>query len=98
MLFVFGVVPKMLDGFSDLPEQRQRMLALKSKRSEMVKSVAKAWLHTSLKKKVFIEADKDIKIGSHVLLYREIEKKWEGPYLVVAGDGKQLWILIKGKM
>eukprot|EP00171_Calliarthron_tuberculosum_P023435 IDg23435t1 len=98
ILLVFGVVPQIPFGFSDVPEQRERMRILKSSRDEMVKAVAKSRLHTALIRKVPSAADSTIEIGAYVLFFREKSKMWEGPYLVIAGDKKKLWLNIKGNL
>lgn len=98
MLLVFGIVPRLLLGFSDLPLQRSRMEAMHKARREIAKAVATARLRTALHRNVPAAADRDILIGTQVLCYKEGGKEWEGPYTVVAGDGKQLWLKIKGEL
>ena len=98
ILLVFGVVPQLPFGFSDLPEQRERMKAMKEACDAMVTAVSSSRIRTALNRNVPASADSEIQIGSHVLFYREKPNSWEGPYLVVAGDNKKLWLSIKGEL
>ncbi len=86
-LLVFGVVPRFPSGSRDIPEQQNRMRAIKSSRDEMVKAVAASRLRTAKSRNVPGAADNEVKVGMDVLVYRERpENKWFGPYKVVAGD------------
>eukprot|EP00171_Calliarthron_tuberculosum_P006057 IDg6057t1 len=97
-LLVFGVVPQMPLGFSDHPEQRERMKALHKARSEMAKAVAASRICAALNRNVPAAADNEVRIGANVLFYREKGKEWEGPYKVIAGNGKNLWIIMKDEL
>eukprot|EP00171_Calliarthron_tuberculosum_P003183 IDg3183t1 len=97
-LLVFEVVPPLPLRFSDLPDQRDRMKILHKARAEMTKVIATSRIRTALNRNVPAAADREVKIGSEVLFYREKGKVWEGPYMVVAGDGKNLWISIKNEL
>ena len=98
ILLVFGVTPSIQLGVKDLPEHRKRMSAMKLARDEMTRLTAKLRLSEAVKRRVPVAADSDILIGSSVLFYREDSKTWEGPYMAVAGDAKQIWILVNGEM
>ena len=98
VLLVFGITPRIQMGNQDLPEQRKRMVAMKLARDEMLRVIARTRLSTAKLRNVPVSSDSDILIGSQVLFYRENSKSWKGPYTVVAGDGKQLWLLVDGTM
>ena len=85
-LLLLGFIPQLPFGFSDLPEQRERMKAMKYAREEMAKTVSSSRTWTALSRYFPASADRGINIGSHVLFYREKPNSWEGPYFVVAGD------------
>eukprot|EP00171_Calliarthron_tuberculosum_P006058 IDg6058t1 len=86
-LLVFGVVPQMPLGFSDLPEQRERVKALHKARSEMAKAVAASRIRAATNRNVSSAVGNELRIGAKVLFYREKRKGWEGPYKVMAGNG-----------
>ena len=75
-LLVFGVVPRMPLSTIDLPNQRERMRALKTARMEMVKQVAKSRLSTAKNRNVPAAADSEIKAGNEVFVYREGVRQW----------------------
>lgn len=97
-LLVFDVVPQLPLGLSDLPEQRESMKDLHKAQCVMIKATSTSRIRTALNRKVRVEANREIKIDSQVLFYREKSEVWEGPYYVVAGDGKSLWMIIKNQM
>ena len=90
ILLVFGVHPRMPLPTTDLPEQRERMKALKLARSEMVKAIARSRLATAKRSNVPAASDSLIKSGMEVLVYREGPKQWNGPYAVISVDEKQV--------
>lgn len=98
ILLVFGVVPPISVGVTILPAQKERMKAMKLARTEMVKALAESRLTTAMRRNVPSATDNDVRIGGRVLFWREDTNRYEGPYLVIAGDHKQLWILINGNM
>ncbi len=98
-LLVFGVIPSFPFGFADLPEQRERMKAMKMARYEMVKVVAASRLKTVLNRNFPSAADNEVKVGLNVLVYRERpENRWAGPFKIVAGDDKTVWVSDNGKL
>lgn len=97
MLLVFGVSPRTPLSTKDLPEQRERMKALKTARIEMAKHVAKARISTAKHSNVPRAADADIKAGVDVLTYREGQNEWTGPFKVLSSDGKQVIVEVNGK-
>lgn len=60
----------------------------------MAKAIAVSRIRTVLIRNVPAAADRDVRIVSQPLFYREKCKVWEGTYMVVAEDGKNLWINI----
>lgn len=97
-LLVFGVMPRLPIHPKDLPEQRDRMQAMQSARTEMTKIVAKTRVHVALSKNVPAAADAAIRILDKVLVYREKPvNKWLGPYNVLDINGKIVHVDINGK-
>lgn len=98
-LLVFGIVPQMPTGLSDLPDQRERMKAMKKARDEMVKLAASSRLRTAVSRDVPAVATNELRVGMDVLYYRERPvNKWTGPFRIVAGDNKRVWIDDHGKL
>ena len=99
MLLVFGVVPRMQATPRDLPEQKERMLALRNARSDMVKNIAKSRLSSAVRMIATRAVDSDVKIEMDVLVSREGPvKKWIGPYRVTAIDENMICINRNGWM
>lgn len=63
ILIVFGVIPQMLLGFSDVMERREIMSVLKRSSDEMVKAVARNRLSTQFYIKVPSTAYRTIRIN-----------------------------------
>ncbi len=64
----------------------------------MVKEVAASRLRTAVSRNVPGAADNEVKVGMDVLVHRERhENKWVGPFKVIAGDEKALWLNENGK-
>eukprot|EP00171_Calliarthron_tuberculosum_P000524 IDg524t1 len=98
-LLVFGCLPQLPSGFSDVPEQRERMKTMIQARNEMAVIIAKSRIQTALNKRVPRAADRVVDVGKEVLVYREKpENRWVGPFKVIAGKGKSVWINVKGKL
>ena len=91
-LLVFGAVPRMPFGASDLPEQNERMQAIALARSEIETVVARLRITNALKRKVPPAATTMTTPGSQVLVYREKEKQWVGPVIAKTVDGKAVHI------
>ena len=82
----------------EYPEQRKRMKALQTARSEMVKVIARQRLASALRLNVPAATDRDIAIGSDALLYKERPRnEWLGPYKVLVGNNKNLLINDDGR-
>ncbi|CDF36767.1 unnamed protein product [Chondrus crispus] len=98
-LLVFGAMPRIPIVPMDLPAQMNRMKAMESARKEMASVMAKERLSRAVRMNVPSAADKDIVIGSRVLLYREKpEDQWTGPYLVLDVKDKSVTIQLEGKI
>lgn len=97
-LLVFGVLPRLPVAPTALPAQRERMLAVHTARAALLQHMARSRVLRALRSRVLAAADADIRAGGSVLVYREPPMdKWEGPYAVVATDGKQVWLLVRGR-
>ena len=90
ILLVFGVHPRMPLPTTNLPEQRERMKALKMARSEMVKAIARSRLSTARRSNVPAASDSLIEAEMEILVHREGPKQWNGPYRVISVDEKQV--------
>ena len=98
-LLVFGISPTLPITSRDLPEQRKRMKALQTARSEMVKIIARQRLASALRRNVPSSADRDILFGSDVLLYKERPRhEWVGTYKVMAGDNENVLLNMNGRI
>lgn len=97
-LLVFGVLPRFPVAPSALPSQRERMMAVHTARATLLQHLARTRVLRALRSRVPAAADADIRAGAAVLVYRERPvDKWEGPYPVVATNGKQVWLLVSGR-
>lgn len=68
-------------------------------RSDVVNYVAQALLQVARRRPSPGAAAADIQSGMPVLFYREMPvNKWEGPYVVVGCDGKQVWLDVKDRL
>lgn len=96
-LLVFGVMPRFPLNPIDLPDQVERMRAMESARMEMAQVISKTRLDTALRSNVPTAADQapNIMIGSEVLVFRERQRKWIGPFRVLDVQGKMIHIDIK---
>ena len=68
MFVITTAIPKLNEEY---PEQRKKMIAIQTARSEMMKVISRQCLATALQLNVPTAADRDIPIGSEVLLYKE---------------------------
>ena len=71
-LLLFGVVPRIPIVPSQLPDQRRRMKAWKTARTEIMKHIAKVRLSEERRRNVPAAANNDIRAGMKVLFYREM--------------------------
>lgn len=97
-LLVFGVLPRFPVAPSALPSQQERMVAVHTARATLLQHLARTRVLRALRSRVPAAADADIRAGAAVLVYRERPvDKWEGPYPVLATNGKQVWLLVSGR-
>ena len=92
-LLVFGCIPRFPAVSSKVPEQKERMNALISARQEMATITAELRVTKALRSKVPRNADLVIFPGQRVLVWRESDKKYIGPYPVIRVDDKQVYLL-----
>ena len=98
-LLVFGILPRALAVPIDLPQQRERMEALRSACDEMAKVISQRRHTTALKSNTPAATSCDVSIGTEVLVNREAPvRKWDGPYPVRDVLGKHVFIDIKGQL
>lgn len=92
-LLVFGVTPRLPLRPQNLPDNHQRMRALRTAKSEMARLISRARLETALSRRVPAAADVDIQIGDEVLWFRDKPVgRWTGPFIVTGRRGQLLQI------
>jgi hypothetical protein len=72
----------------DLPKQRDRMAALAAAQMEMSAVVSENRITAALTHKVPSSVDRTYEVDEEVLVFREKEKKWTRPMVVVLVEGK----------
>jgi hypothetical protein len=77
----------------DLPKQRDRMAALAAAHMEMSAIVSENRITAALNHNVPSSVDRTYEVGEEVLVFREKEKNWTGPMVVVLVEDK----IITGK-
>ena len=87
-LLVFGVLPAFPCPNTKMPNQVERFAALRTAKAEMEKIVAETRIKRALKSKLPPATKFLIKPGDEVRVYREISKKWEGPFTVTKTSPK----------
>ena len=95
---VLGINPRMPIKPVNLPGHQERCQAIVEARAEMLKLMAQARLSKAFRQRVPKAAGSEVQPGARVLVYREIPKAWEGPYVVECSDGKLLWLNIKDRL
>ena len=93
---VFVTVPRFPIMNTELPKQEERMEALKKAQAEMNSIVAERRVKRALLHRVPNAAHHVIKPGMEVLVYREKEKRWMGPLLATAVNGKIVTVKNEG--
>lgn len=66
-------------------------------RKEYADILAKQRVQTALRKRPPPAAKQFYQVGQAVYVYREAEKRWTGPYLIVRVAEKQLWVDLGAK-
>lgn len=98
-LLVFGILPRIQIVPSKLPDQIQRLHAMKQARNEMAKVISSSKLTRALRMNVPSASRNELKIGDKVLVYREKPiEKWVGPHQILNIDGKMAHIDYNGEM
>lgn len=89
---VFGSLPKFPTVHASLPDQRRRMKALESARTEYATIVAKLRIDRALRAKVPPASKYIIVPGDTVYVYREGSKQFHGPLPVLRVEDKQIYV------
>ena len=96
-LLVFGVLPRFSAVDTKLPNQVERMEALKNARAEAEAISAKL----RVRKAILAKATRNVYLFLHpgdlVRVYRETEKRYTGPYPVIRVEGTQVFITVKNR-
>jgi hypothetical protein len=72
----------------DLPKQCDRMAALAAAQMEMSAIVSENRITAALAHKILSSLDRTYEVIAEVLVFREKEKNWTGPMVVVHVEGK----------
>ena len=78
-LVVFGIIPRFPIISSDIPTQKERMLAFSRAQMEMNAVVAERRILAALTRSIPAATDFVLEIGQEVLVYQERSKEWIGP-------------------
>ena len=78
-IVVLGIIPRFPIISSDLPAQKERMLARSMAQLEMNAVVAERRILAALFRSIPTEADLAFEIGQEVLVYQERSKEWIEP-------------------
>ncbi len=96
---VFGIIPRYPILNTDLPNQKERMEAIKLAQAEMNSIIAERRVLAALTKKIPPAADRQYNLGEEVLIYDEKVKEWVGPAIVVDCTGRMVTVRSKdGKL
>jgi hypothetical protein len=79
-LLVFGMIPRFPILTSEIPHQQERMRILQVAQAEMNSIAAERRIVQASKSAVPAAADRVYQVGEEVLVYREKESTWAGPY------------------
>jgi hypothetical protein len=90
---VFGCIPRFPITSSHLPDQAERMKALQVGMIEMNSAVAAERISKALKSQVPPAADRLLRIGDEVMVYRETDRIWYSGYTVTSFLGKQVQVI-----
>lgn len=93
-LLTFGIIPRFPIISTDLPAQRERMQTLAGAQMEMNAIVSERRTMQVLTKWVPQSVDAVYAVYDKVLVYREIPKKWEGPFVVTKIEGSIITVKI----
>ena len=78
-LVAFGIVPRFPIISSDIPTQKERMLAPSRAQMEMNAVVAQRRILAALTRSIPAATDLVLEIGQEILVYQERSKEWIGP-------------------
>lgn len=93
---VFGVLPTMPAMRTELPNQKDRMQAIATARSEMATISAKLRIQSALRAKLPPATSYNVSPGDQVYVFREDTKKWHGPYTVDSVYNKEVYLDVDG--
>ena len=96
-LLVFGVLPRFPAVNTKLPNQVERMEALKNARAEAAAITAQIRVRKALLAKVPRNVDLVLKRGDLVRVFRETDKRYTEPYPVERVDGTQVFIIVNNQ-
>lgn len=78
-ILVYGVIPRFVIINIELPNQKDRMEAIKTAQAEMTAKVAERRIRTALAHEIPPAADQSFKVGEEVLVNSENGKEGTGP-------------------
>ena len=78
-LVVFGIIPQLPINSSEIPAQKERMVALSKAQMEMNAVIAERRILAALARSIPTATDFVFEIGQEVLVYQERSKEWIGP-------------------
>ena len=93
-LLVFGVLPRFPAVNTNLPDQVERMEALKEARAEAATITARLRVRKALLAKTPRNVDLVLHKGDMVRVYRETDRCYTGPYPVQRVDGTQVYLIV----
>ena len=98
-LLVFGVMPRIPVARKDLPGMMERMQAMEAGRKDMADILARNRISKAVQSNVPAAADKEIAIGSKVLVFKEKPiNKWIGPFEVRDVKKKVVFVDMDGRL
>jgi Reverse transcriptase (RNA-dependent DNA polymerase) len=90
LLLLFGVIPRLPGDDSVFPDQTRRLEAIETARQENGRIVVQSRVRISLRKQPPHSANYRFLPQQPVYLYREKERCWTGPHLVISSDEKNV--------
>lgn len=87
LLLVYGRLPNLPDFGDNNPTHEERYAAIDTARQEYEKIIAAERVRTGLAKNVPPAADTAYSEGDNVYLWRETQRRWTGPHIVLPDDG-----------
>jgi hypothetical protein len=91
-LLLFGVLPRFPEIDGQLPDQDTRLKSMALAREEYEKLISQSRISSSMRKKAPPAANYRFVPQQPVYVYREKQKHWTGPHLVVSADEKAVYV------